>query len=368
MRGLWRRPRSIPTRPWYRAVYADNAPVGFVMISDGITVDNPVYVGPYFLWRLLIDRRFQGGGYGTATLDLVIEHVRTRPDAQVLLTSYAVGPTSPAVSFTCGTASGSLATCTRANPSSSSTSTPPDAQPGLIQWRADVGSKLGLARRWTAEQLLHRGQFLGNMSRRWCAPHADIRRAKSAAASRFAGQRRSLLSTKVIRRRVHPGRGHDRVQIGEHRPQRVFEDERVPLGSPVAPINTMSDNDSAGSTSKNDLNSPLNEALKACVTAMIRQRRQRTERGLQRRSRESGQHRVHDRASDRPKFHEGRLGGHVQGASSVRTEASSLSARRRVEEGSVPPLMTVSLVTTSGPPRLVNRRWLRFGSTFRRQQ
>jgi diamine N-acetyltransferase len=82
-------------KPWYRAVYADNAPVGFVMISDGITVDNPAYVGPYFLWRLLIDRRFQGSGYGTATLDLVIEHVRTRPDAQVLLTSYAVGPTSP---------------------------------------------------------------------------------------------------------------------------------------------------------------------------------------------------------------------------------------------------------------------------------
>jgi diamine N-acetyltransferase len=85
-------------RPWYRAVYADDEPVGFVMISDGILVDNPEYVGPYYLWRLLVDRRFQGRGYGTAALDLVVEHVRTRPDARVLLTSHVVGPTSP-VSF-----------------------------------------------------------------------------------------------------------------------------------------------------------------------------------------------------------------------------------------------------------------------------
>jgi diamine N-acetyltransferase len=83
-------------KPWYRAVYADDEPVGFVMISDGITVDNPEYVGPYYLWRLLVDRRFQGRGYGTAALDLVVEHVRTRPDARVLLTSHVVGPASPA--------------------------------------------------------------------------------------------------------------------------------------------------------------------------------------------------------------------------------------------------------------------------------
>jgi diamine N-acetyltransferase len=82
-------------KPWYRAVYADDEPVGFVMISDGITVDNPEYVGPYYLWRLLVDHRFQGRGYGTATLDLVVEHVRKRPDARVLLVSHVVGPTSP---------------------------------------------------------------------------------------------------------------------------------------------------------------------------------------------------------------------------------------------------------------------------------
>jgi diamine N-acetyltransferase len=81
--------------PWYRAAYVDDQPVGFVMISDGITVDNPEYLGPYYLWRLLVDHRFQGLGYGAGTLDLVVEHLRTRPDAQVLLTSHVVGPTSP---------------------------------------------------------------------------------------------------------------------------------------------------------------------------------------------------------------------------------------------------------------------------------
>jgi diamine N-acetyltransferase len=83
-------------KPWYRAVYADDEPVGFVMISDGITVDNPEYVGPYYLWRLLVDHRFQGRGYGSGALDLVVRHVRTHPDARVLLTSHVVGPRSPA--------------------------------------------------------------------------------------------------------------------------------------------------------------------------------------------------------------------------------------------------------------------------------
>jgi diamine N-acetyltransferase len=82
-------------KAWYRAVYLDDEPVGFIMISDGITVDDPSYVGPYYLWRLLIDHRFQGRGYGTAALDLVVEHVRTRPDARTLLTSHVVGPASP---------------------------------------------------------------------------------------------------------------------------------------------------------------------------------------------------------------------------------------------------------------------------------
>lgn len=78
-------------RPWYRAVYAGEVPVGFVMISDGIPAELTEYLGPYYLWRLMIDTRWQGRGLGTAALDLVVEHVRTRPDARTLLCSLVPG-------------------------------------------------------------------------------------------------------------------------------------------------------------------------------------------------------------------------------------------------------------------------------------
>jgi diamine N-acetyltransferase len=81
--------------PWFRAVYVHDEPVGFVMISDGIPDGYPEYLGPYYLWRLLIDARRQGQGFGTAALDLVVEHLRTRPHAEKLLTSVVPGPASP---------------------------------------------------------------------------------------------------------------------------------------------------------------------------------------------------------------------------------------------------------------------------------
>jgi diamine N-acetyltransferase len=73
--------------------------VGFVMISDGIPAETLAadddIVGPYFLWRLLIDEAFQGQGYGPATIDAVVDYMRTRPDADVLLTSCRAGDGSP---------------------------------------------------------------------------------------------------------------------------------------------------------------------------------------------------------------------------------------------------------------------------------
>ena len=81
--------------PWYRAVYAGDEPVGFVMLSDGIPDGHPEYLGPYFLWRLLIDARRQGQGLGTAALDLAIDYLRTRPGFDTLLTSVVPGPDSP---------------------------------------------------------------------------------------------------------------------------------------------------------------------------------------------------------------------------------------------------------------------------------
>ena len=83
----------------YWAVYDGDEPVGFAMISDGIpreTLDaDPTLVGPYFLWRLLIDERYQRRGYGSATLDAVVAYVHGRPNADALLTSAGQGEGSP---------------------------------------------------------------------------------------------------------------------------------------------------------------------------------------------------------------------------------------------------------------------------------
>jgi diamine N-acetyltransferase len=83
-------------RPWAVRDAQTGALVGFAMISDNIPqpIDDDL-VGPYYLWKLLIDHRCQHGGYGAATLDAVAGYLRTRPGAGVLYTSCADGPGSP---------------------------------------------------------------------------------------------------------------------------------------------------------------------------------------------------------------------------------------------------------------------------------
>jgi diamine N-acetyltransferase len=76
----------------YWAIYAEETPVGFVMIAD--EVDSPDYT-PQFLWKLLIDERHQGRGYGKATLDLVVEYFRGRPGVEAVTTSAVPGEGSP---------------------------------------------------------------------------------------------------------------------------------------------------------------------------------------------------------------------------------------------------------------------------------
>ncbi len=78
-------------RALYWAVYDDDTPVGFVMISDD--VDGPGFIAHY-LWRLLIDVRFQRRGYGTATLDLIADYFRAR-GVEEMWTSAGQGDGSP---------------------------------------------------------------------------------------------------------------------------------------------------------------------------------------------------------------------------------------------------------------------------------
>jgi diamine N-acetyltransferase len=73
-------------------LYDGETPVGFVMISDDVDGDDYF---PQYLWKLLIDARCQGRGYGRAAVDRVVEYFRTRPGVARVLTSCVVGEGGP---------------------------------------------------------------------------------------------------------------------------------------------------------------------------------------------------------------------------------------------------------------------------------
>ena len=78
-----------PETAWFRGIYAGDEPVGFVMLD--IDTAKP----EYGVWRLMVDERQQGKGYGRKALHLVIAHVRTLPGATELLLSVVPGEGSP---------------------------------------------------------------------------------------------------------------------------------------------------------------------------------------------------------------------------------------------------------------------------------
>jgi diamine N-acetyltransferase len=80
---------------WFRAIYADGSPVGFLMLHDENLRPEPRQTDFYFLWRMMIDARHQKRGYGRRAVELLIAHVRGRPNARTLLTSCHPGNGSP---------------------------------------------------------------------------------------------------------------------------------------------------------------------------------------------------------------------------------------------------------------------------------
>jgi ribosomal protein S18 acetylase RimI-like enzyme len=82
-------------KPWYRAVYAGDEPVGFVMVSWNVQPQPPNIIGPWFLWKIIIDRRYQGRGYGAEAVRQVAGLIRAE-GASELLTSYVPQDGGPA--------------------------------------------------------------------------------------------------------------------------------------------------------------------------------------------------------------------------------------------------------------------------------
>ena len=92
---------------WMRAIYADETPVGFAMLEDWTQVDlahlpegerEPhLHDGkPYvYLWRFMVDARYQSMGFGNAALKLLITQAATRPGAATMLLSFVPAEKNP---------------------------------------------------------------------------------------------------------------------------------------------------------------------------------------------------------------------------------------------------------------------------------
>ena len=64
------------------AVYHDDELIGFVMIGKGTVGEedeSELIKENYCLWRLMIDKKYQGKGYGRQTLDAAVQLIRTFP-------------------------------------------------------------------------------------------------------------------------------------------------------------------------------------------------------------------------------------------------------------------------------------------------
>jgi diamine N-acetyltransferase len=67
---------------WFRAIYADECPVGFIM--TGMDPKDEFC----FLWRFMIDEKHQKKGFGKRALELVFEYLKTQTKFLTIITSY----------------------------------------------------------------------------------------------------------------------------------------------------------------------------------------------------------------------------------------------------------------------------------------
>lgn len=64
-------------------IYKDDTPVGFLMIGYDVNSDDEddpkIAKGNYNIWRLMIDKKFQGKGFGKKAMNLALEFINTFP-------------------------------------------------------------------------------------------------------------------------------------------------------------------------------------------------------------------------------------------------------------------------------------------------
>ena len=79
---------------WLRAIYADETPIGFIMLHIGSDYDDGIDCPGVFLWRFMIAKPYQGLGYGRQAIDRLLDHLRAQGTPE-LYTCCGLGEASP---------------------------------------------------------------------------------------------------------------------------------------------------------------------------------------------------------------------------------------------------------------------------------
>jgi diamine N-acetyltransferase len=79
---------------WMRAVYADETPIGFIMLHIGSDYDDGIDCPGVFLWRFMIAGPYQGKGYGRLAMMRLFDQLRSQGVPE-LYTCCGLGEASP---------------------------------------------------------------------------------------------------------------------------------------------------------------------------------------------------------------------------------------------------------------------------------
>ena len=82
--------------PWLRGIYAGDTAVGLILINvEDDDVEELPIAGEPFLWRFMIDERYQRLGFGSLALALAVEEVRSWGAARAFWLSLVAGTGGP---------------------------------------------------------------------------------------------------------------------------------------------------------------------------------------------------------------------------------------------------------------------------------
>lgn len=79
---------------WMRAIYADDIPIGFILLHFGSDYNDGIDCPGVFLWRFMIAGPYQGKGYGAQAMQRLFAHLHALGIPE-LYTSCGLGEASP---------------------------------------------------------------------------------------------------------------------------------------------------------------------------------------------------------------------------------------------------------------------------------